>query len=117
MVRRKAANLLKGVAWLLLAAAVLPTFATSETPAGEVTELTVGLPWSPWLVYRESWSRPSSLETAPTLRYATSLEPRCWSTALFMTGTALVIVSRIINLPSKTRPAAVPIARPGALSA
>ncbi|HET6883598.1 MAG TPA: hypothetical protein VFI31_25825 [Pirellulales bacterium] len=98
MSRRKVANVLKGVAWLLLAAAVLPTFSTVEGPSGEVTNLTVGLPWSPWLVYRESWSAPTSLEApAPTFGYETHVEPKCWSAGVFVLGTVLVIASRLVK--------------------
>ena len=117
MARRKAANLLKVAAWLLLAAAVLPTFSTSEGPSEEVTELTVGLPWSPWLVYRESWSSPSPPEgQAPVFSYATAIEPRCWSTALLLSGAALVGISRIMKASGKTaRHTSVPLTRSSAL--
>jgi hypothetical protein len=110
MARRKAANLLKGAAWLLLAAAVLPTFSTSEGPAEEVTELTVGLPWSPWLVYRESWSSPSPSQ-APVFSYATAIEPRCWSTALLLAGAALIVISRIMKASGKTAPSPMSVPR------
>lgn len=118
MARRKAANLLKGAAWLLLAAAVLPTFSTSDGPAEEATELTVGLPWSPWLVYRESWSSPSPLQAAaPVFSYATTIEPRCWSTALLLAGAALVVISRILKASGTTAPHAtsIPLTRSSAL--
>lgn len=95
MAQRKLANLIKGLAWLLLAAALLPTFSSGHTPAGEVTVLTLGLPWSPWLVYRESWSGAKSAEAgAAGFGYRASVQPRCWSVACLGAGLALSALSR-----------------------
>jgi hypothetical protein len=104
MAQRKLANTLKGLAWLFLAAAVLPTFSTVDGPAGEVTNLTVGLPWSPWLVYRESWSPPTSMQaTAPTFGYETSIHPVCWSAAVFVLGLLLLAASRLVRASIETK--------------
>lgn len=95
MARQKAANLIKGLAWLLMAAAVLPTFATSKTATGDVTVLTLGLPWSPWLVYRESRTAPTSVEAgAAAFGYQTAVQARSWSIACLCTGIALAAISR-----------------------
>lgn len=95
MAQRKLANLIKGLAWLLMAAALLPTFSSGHTPAGEVTVLTLGLPWSPWLVYRESWSgaKPGEAGIAG-FGYQASVQPRCWSVACLGAGLALAALSR-----------------------
>jgi hypothetical protein len=111
MPRRKAANLVKGCAWLFLAAAVLPTFSTSGEAAGEVTVLTVGLPWSPWLIYRESWLPTSAQAEGPTFGHATAFNPRSGSTIAFLIGMAMLATSRVMKItgqkkgPSRTMPA------------
>ena len=98
MTRRKSGNLVKGFAWLSLAAAALPSFSTTEGPSAEATTLSVGLPWSPWLVYRESWTRPESTMAAlPTLYYETALEPRSGSIVAMFTGVGLLLVSRVLK--------------------
>lgn len=116
MARRKAANLIKGLAWLFMAAAVLPTFATSNAPTGEVTVLTLGLPWSPWLVYRESWTASTSVESgAPVFGYQAAMQPRCWSAACLGAGLALAALSRWLR--AEVRPAAVALRKPTAAGA
>jgi hypothetical protein len=115
MNRRRVGNVIKGLAWLFLAAAALPSFSTSSEPSGDVTRLAVGLPWSPWLVYQESWSRPqSSLTGMPSLTYETALEPRSGSAAAMLISIALFVVSRFFSKPVKNaaRPAAAPTRRP-----
>ena len=98
MPRQKAANLVKGCAWLFLAAAALPTFSTGGEGSGEVTELAVGLPWSPWLIYRESWLPSESTQAAaPTFGYETHIEPRSWSAATMLVGFMLLVASRVLK--------------------
>jgi hypothetical protein len=102
MLRRKAANLVKGCAWLFLAAAVMPTFSTRGETAGDVTELAVGLPWSPWLTYRESWSPADSVRAAaPVFRYETRIEPRSGSTAMACIGFVLLAASSLLRSADK----------------
>ena len=96
MLRQRTANLIKGFAWLSLAAAAMPTFATLEGPSGAATRLTVGLPWSPWLVYRESWVKPETAQ-APALNCETALEPRSDSMAALVVGVTLLLVSRLLK--------------------
>lgn len=120
MGRRKAANLIKGLAWLLMAAAVLPTFSTSNVPTGEVTVLTIGLPWSPWLVYRESWTASTSVEAgAAVFDYQAAVQPRCWSAACLLAGTALLAISRWLRAGQKpeSRLEAVTLGKPTVLGA
>ena len=92
---------MKGFAWLFLAAGVLPTFTTEELPVQEVTTLSIGVPWSPWLVYRESWTR-QAIAAAPVIDHQTTIEPRSWSSAAAVIGAALLLVSRIV-VPRETR--------------
>ncbi|HVX10058.1 MAG TPA: hypothetical protein VHC22_02545 [Pirellulales bacterium] len=109
MPRRKAANMVKGCAWLFLAAAVLPTFSTSGEATGEVTELTVGLPWSPWLNYRESWL-PASVQTeGPAFGHATTFNPRSGSTIAFLIGMALLATSRLMKISGEKKGASRPL--------
>jgi hypothetical protein len=97
MSRQRTANLVKGFAWLSLAAAAMPTFATLDGPAGAATRLTVGLPWSPWLVYHESWVKPETAD-APALSYETTIEPHSDSMAALVVGIALLLISRLLRL-------------------
>ena len=96
MSRQRTANLVKGFAWLSLAAAAMPMFATLDGPSGAATRLTVGLPWSPWLVYRESWLKPETAQ-APTLSFETSVEPRSDSMAALVVGVTLLLASRLLK--------------------
>lgn len=95
MGRRRTGGLMKGFAWLFLAAGVLPSFSTEEQPLEEVTTLSIGVPWSPWLVYRETWSR-QTIAAAPVLANQITVEPRCWSSAAALIGAALLFGSRIV---------------------
>jgi hypothetical protein len=104
MPRQKAANLVKGCAWLFLAAAVLPTFTTGGEGSREATELTVGLPWSPWLIYRESWLPASTDVAGPAFGHETTLEPRSGSTVALLIGVALLGTSRLLKTAGKKRP-------------
>lgn len=115
MAKRKAANLIKGLAWLLMAAAVLPTFSTSNAPTGEVTMLTLGLPWSPWLVYRESWTTSTAVEAgAAVFGYQAAVQPRCWSVACLCAGFAMAAISRCLRADqrAKSPPATVTLRKP-----
>ncbi|HEV3344996.1 MAG TPA: hypothetical protein VG125_31760 [Pirellulales bacterium] len=96
MSRQRTANLVKGFAWLSLAAAAMPSFATLDGPAGATTKLTVGLPWSPWLVYRESWVNPETA-AAPALSCETTVEPRSESIVALVAGIALLLISRLLR--------------------
>ncbi|HWB07778.1 MAG TPA: hypothetical protein VG826_00940 [Pirellulales bacterium] len=96
MSRQRTANLVKGFAWLSLAAAAMPTFAVLDEPSG-TTLLTVGLPWSPWLVYRESWVKPEAAES-PALSCETTFEPRSDSMVALLAGLALLFAARLIRL-------------------
>ncbi|HQU46193.1 MAG TPA: hypothetical protein PK867_25490 [Pirellulales bacterium] len=106
MRRRRTDGLIKGFAWIFLAAGVLPSFSTSEQGFQNVTTLSIGVPWSPWLVYRESWSRPT-IAAAPVLEYQTVVEPRCWSSAAVVVGIALLFASRFFA-PAQTAPQSMP---------
>lgn len=107
MERRRTGGLMKGFAWLFLAAGVLPTFFTEEQPLAEVTTLSIGVPWSPWLVYRESWSR-QAIAAAPALDHQTVIEPRSWSSAAALIGTVILLASRFIAPRGKNTAAATP---------
>lgn len=98
MMRQRIGNVVKGIAWLSLAAAALPTLTTSEGPSGSATRLSVGLPWSPWLVYRESWIQPATADAeTPVLSCETTIEPRSDSTVALVTGGALLLIARLIK--------------------
>jgi hypothetical protein len=100
MSRQRTANLVKGFAWLSLAAAAMPTFATLDGPSGAATRLTVGLPWSPWLVYRESWMKPeTATAVTPALSCETAVEPRSDSMVALVAGFALLFISRLLRSP------------------
>lgn len=88
---------------MFLAAAALPSFSTIEEPSGEATRLSVGLPWSPWLVYRERWSRPEAAAAIPTLDYETAIEPQSGSTATMLSGVALLFISRFLKASDKAQ--------------
>jgi hypothetical protein len=96
MSRQRTANLVKGFAWLSLAAAAMPTFATLDGSSGPSTRLTVGLPWSPWLVYHESWVKPEAAESAE-LRCETTLQPRSDSMLALAAGLALLFAARLLR--------------------
>lgn len=96
MSRQRTANLVKGFAWLSLAAAAMPTFGTLEGPSGAATRLTVGLPWSPWLVYRESWVKPETAQ-APALSCETEVQPGSDSMVALVVGVTLLLVSRLLR--------------------
>ena len=96
MSRQRTANLVKGFAWLSLAAAAMPTFATLEAPEGAATTVTVGLPWSPWLVYRESWVQPETA-TVVALSCETTVEPRSNSMVALLAGVTLLLISRLLR--------------------
>ncbi|HVA49424.1 MAG TPA: hypothetical protein VNH11_23865 [Pirellulales bacterium] len=106
MRQRRTDGLIKGFAWIFLAAGVLPSFSTSEQVFQDVTTLSIGVPWSPWLVYRESWSRPA-IAAAPVVQYQTVVEPKSWSSAAVVVGIALLFASRFFA-PAQTAPRTTP---------
>lgn len=98
MTRQQIGNVVKGIAWLSLAAAALPTLTTSEDPSGSATRLSVGLPWSPWLVYRESWVKPATAGAeTPALRWETTIELHSDSTVALAIGAVLLVISRLVK--------------------
>jgi hypothetical protein len=104
MTRQRLGNLLKGFAWLSLAAAALPALSTADEPSGPSTRLTVGLPWSPWLVYRESWVQPQSVSgTTPALSCETTIEPRSDSTFALLAGGTLLLLSWMLKTTRSRR--------------
>jgi hypothetical protein len=104
MTRQRLGNLLKGFAWLSLAAAALPALTTADEPSVPATRLTVGLPWSPWLVYRESWVQPQSASgTTPALSCETTIESRSDSTFVLLAGGTLLLLSWLLKAPRSRR--------------
>jgi hypothetical protein len=101
MTRQRTANLVKGFAWLSLAAAALPAVDISDDLSGPGNRLTVGLPWSPWLVYRERWVGPAATAETPTLSFETTIEPRSDSTIALLIGVTLLLISRLMRAESR----------------